>query len=710
MPSTLARESKTRDDLSMQELWQDIYKLCGGTRRHSDARRSANLVLALYVHSVEREQAAFFAALAEAAMLLGDPLPLAARHAAAIWARLQVEPKDTASDDEVDHWIEAFQAADSARKSLGAYATPAPFADALARDTLAPLIASRARHLRIIDPAAGAGSLLLAAHRCLVAAGYAPHEAVTFLHGVELDPQARELCVLLLWTAAGPDAPPLADIASNIRLANAVTLDWRALAPFDALLMNPPWESLRQSRSDAAQAQVREDTLARIASLLPGAEGLPPLYSKQGRGDRNLFKLFVELAPHLVREGGRYGALLPAAFGSDDGMAALREFYFAQFALERWTSFENRSKYFPIDSRYKFGLLTGTRAEQGTQALAVLSFCTHPQETQATHVQLGLSELRALGGTDYMIPELVHSTERDTLGQMMSKGTPLFESGPLGSVKYRREVDLTLGRNGGLFWHVDARRATVSARKGELCLEDTPQVVPLIEGRMISQYDCFEKSWVSGSGRRAIWEANGARPLEECRPQYMTYARHLTGARVAICDVTSATNTRTVLAALVPPHWVCGNTAPVLAFDSEDRALAGLAILNSMIFDWFARRTVGGLHLNKFYLARLTWPQLRPEDIVRLADLARIVAAAHPRGGVPSYRVPVPEEVLASRAEIETLVARGYDLGIDAVAAIFDTDRTNRRGLWRYFAANPSAHEVAARTLNGLALSPSLAA
>src|SRR5882724_7246456 len=93
------------------------------------------------------------------------------------------------------------------------------------------------------------------------------------------------------------------------------------------------------------------------------------------------------------------------------------------------------------------------------------------------------------------------------------------------------------------------------------------RLVPLIEGRMVGQYDFFQKSWISGRGRRAHWVLNADRALRNCRPQFVTQARFGTGARLAICDVTSATNTRTIHATLVPDGWVCGNTAPVLLFE-----------------------------------------------------------------------------------------------------------------------------------------------
>src|SRR6202007_3350518 len=102
------------------------------------------------------------------------------------------------------------------------------------------------------------------------------------------------------------------------------------------------------------------------------------------------------------------------------------------------------------------------------------------------------------------------------------------------------------------------------------------------------------KNWEGGSGRTARWTWSNGRPLARCQPQFLAPPRPSGPARIAICDVTSATNTRTVLAAWVPETWPCGNTAPVLVFENERLALAGLAVLNSMVVDWLAPRRVAG--------------------------------------------------------------------------------------------------------------------
>src|SRR5205807_7663413 len=85
----------------------------------------------------------------------------------------------------------------------------------------------------------------------------------------------------------------------------------------------------------------------------------------------------------------------------------------------------------------------------------------------------------------------------------------------------------------------------------------------------------------------------------------------LTGPRVAFRDVSRATDSRTVRAALVPPDIFLTNKAPYLAF-AEDRDLdrtCCLGLMNSLAFDWQARRFVE-TSLNFFILEGLRLPEL----------------------------------------------------------------------------------------------------
>jgi hypothetical protein len=521
---------------------------------------------------------------------------------------------------------------------------------------------------------------------------------VARLYGVELDPIARELSCLLIWLHAGVPQISPRSVAERIDTGNAITRDWWAEEPYDGLIMNPPWDSLRHSADSDTHAELERDvTVHRLLQTSDSARGLPQLYSAQGRGDRNLYKAFVELAPHLLSDEGRLVALIPGAWSSDLGTAPLRRMYLRHMAIDQWTSFENLRGYFPIDGRYKFGVLIARRTPGGTARFKTRGFAAEASDLRRRHVAVSATDLDTLGGPAAILPDLVSNRERRVMLRYLSNGYPLFSAeGPLGTVRYQRELDMTEDRKRGAFVRVTDAGAvpigdgTWAARSEAL--------VPLVEGRMVAPYDFHAKSWVSGSGRTADWTWSNGNRLAECQPQYVAAPREASSSRIAICDVTSATNTRTVLACWVPPSWPCGNTAPVLVFESERLALAGLAVLNSMVFDWLARRTVAGLHLNRFYLETLVWPHLQEQQLDELAAAAADLTELSPR-----YRDLGPDrlttrgagrEYVQAHAHVERLVAAGYRLTATDLAAVYDPDTSDRRGFWRHFASDPHSNAV----------------
>jgi hypothetical protein len=589
----------------MSAVWDAVY-VAAKHISPTEAARLTNLSIAAATHydSRLRRKAAWSAVTLRALVneLALGPFPTIEGDERQ-WQRLAELSKDGAhlgqSPDGMHSWAAAYQRATTTQKALGAYATHNAFASALARISIGPL--EKGRIHRVVDPSVGAGNLLLAAIELYGRGSTDAHlkKFILSLYGVELDPQARELCCLLIWLMGSSCGVTLKQVAKNIRHANALTLNWWDSSDlYEVLLMNPPWESLRHSVDDD-QGGERASTIARLSVPQGGSPGLPPLYTAQGTGDRNLFKAFVELVPHLLVDGGRLGALLPTAFASDAGMSQLRERYLQYFEIARWTGFENRRGYFPIDSRYKFGLLAATRSAVGTRQLSVRTFAVEPDEVDAPHIALNRSDIRLIGRRYHIIPELSQQRELEVLRTALRAGSPLFEPGPLGAVVYRREVDLSLGK--AQFQHIEKTKL-LSCGDATFLDDKGRRFVPLLEGRSVGAYDCFQKTWVSGNGRTAVWKENAEQPLALCSPQYVTTPLSNLPPRVALCDVTASTNTRTVIATRVPRTWRCGNTAPVLEFESDLFAFAGLGVMNTMVFDWIARRLASGLHLNKFIL------------------------------------------------------------------------------------------------------------
>ena len=689
----------------MRQAWDRVYRRLLVDFSQSDARRMTNLVLACAHSSGKKRKILDKYLISDFANEVSEALFFSSHVSYEVFEGLAgfqlATDQSSLNRSSLDQWVEAFQAADESRKSLGAFSTPAPFADILAKQALISKGSNTPN--RIVDPSSGTGALLIAMLCALVKQGVPPYQAVARLYGVEVDPVARELSVLLLWLFVPEDTrPQLSDIAKRVVLDNALSKNWWVDGQgYDVVITNPPWESLRHSRDNDKDEKLRLETLARLERPQPGSAGLPPLYSAHGRGDRNLFKAFVELYPHLLSRGGILSALIPAAFGSDLGMMDLRRLYFSNMSIKRWSSFENQSKLFPIDSRYKFGILLATKTRDGTKKYVTRSFCSQPQDVERKHIVIHCSELERIGGAELVLPELTDRMEKDILLKMLANGWKLLQPGLFGEVSYRREVDLTLGRRSGKFLHV-SEKDTFPKQGNDLFRECRNQFAPLLEGRMVGQYDCFQKSYVSGAGRSALWVHNGENPVEDCRPQFVSRALYGSRHRIALCDVTSATNTRTVLATCVPHTWLCGNTAPVLNFSTEQSMFAALTILNSLVFDWMTRRIVSGLHLNKFYLQQLRWPNLGKEDAQRLSSLGRVLCRLHPRGGLEIQPSEAKEssrgtEITMRLAQVEEIVARGYGITHKELDYMLSPDTSHRRGFWRYY--NTTGHAAEVRSL-----------
>jgi hypothetical protein len=141
--------------------------------------------------------------------------------------------------------------------------------------------------------------------------------------------------------------------------------------------------------------------------------------------------------------------------------------------------------------------------------------------------------------------------------------------------------------------------------------------LPLYEGRMIGQFDFSQKGWVSGKGRGAKW-VDVPFDRKTLNPQYCMAESDYEGAKdkegtpkaarsakVGFMDVASATNERTMIAAVIYDR-PSGNSSPVLKVQSP-WALAGL--LASFAYDYVSRRRCSGLHLNWFVISESPLPR-----------------------------------------------------------------------------------------------------
>ena len=158
------------------------------------------------------------------------------------------------------------------------------------------------------------------------------------------------------------------------------------------------------------------------------------------------------------------------------------------------------------------------------------------------------------------------------------------------------------------------------------------------------------------------------------------------GARIAFRDVARATDTRTIVAALIPPDRVIVHQAPYLlrtAGSIRDEAYV-LGVLSSMPCDWQARRTVE-LHMTFEQLNQLAIPDPGEGDPVRdrVIELAARLGARDERFEDWAAEVGVPVASTASDSaagggveavcELDACVAYLYGLDSDDIAVVYDT-------------------------------------
>lgn len=471
---------------------------------------------------------------------------------------------------------------------------------------------------------------------------------------------------------------------------------------FDCVVGNPPWEeatverlgfwalrypglrSLKQAEANkqitaleherpdlvAEYERVRIEAAAAREALVKGP------YPGMGTGDPDLYKAFCWRFWHLVRDEGTIGVVLPRPALSASGSAQWRAEALTQGEFLDVTMLLNRAgwAFDEAEHRYTIGLVSlrkggaaGTvrlkgpfpslmRYEQGSsQAPAVLDGDAIASWSGAAAFPLLPSE-EAL---PVFLKLRAHPRFDDTTQWTARPVTELH------ATNEKSEMVLDPGGRTGL-WPV------YGGRSFDLWNNDTGDYFAWADPRHITAYLQAKRvrqqrhARSAFSARSAAWAAD-PRTLPCLHP------------RIAFRDITRATDTRTVRAALLPPNVVLTNKAPYLLLtgDARDEAYV-LGVLSSMPLDWYARRYVE-VGLNYHILN--AFPVPRPERDSALRRRVEVVAGALAAtderfaGWADAVGVPVgaPGDRAERLAELDAAVALLYGLNLDDLGVIYET-------------------------------------
>lgn len=434
----------------------------------------------------------------------------------------------------------------------------------------------------------------------------------------------------------------------------------------------------------------------------------------QGSADLNTYKMFLEVAHHLLRPGGRLGMLVPSGVYTDQGSASLRQLFLDDCRWEWLFNFINHKRVFDIDSRFKFNVVMLEKGEQ-TDILRV-AFNREQLEDLEQPEQFMLDYPRQQ--VEHFSPRSLAIVEAQTRRDLAILDKLYSDTVLLGDqreaswqIDYSAEFHMT--NDSKLFpplpwWEAKGYRPDGYGRWVDL---DGNVALPLYEGRMIGAFDPSEKGWVSGKGRGAVWHPI---PFDHkvFEPQYLvaidTYQQQekvLRGNKLGFMDIGSATNTRSMYATFIG-DMPCGNKVPTLLPVLKDiiRILSLVACLNSFTYDYSLRCRLGGITLNYFIIAETPLiPSARnlPTPAAQLAARLNLIMpcfapqwlemrVAYPELGEQHWRqlwAITRHERLRLRCILDAIMAELYGLDYDDFAWILrdegERNNENPKGFWR---------------------------
>lgn len=618
-----------------------------------------------------------------------------------------------------------------AQKNAGVYFTPPDLAAWIAsvalHEQLAQTNPTSALALRICDPAAGSGSFLIPAVRILVEHIRAcctkeadTAKALRCVYGIDADPLAVALIRVLLCLEAetGPGTDAYTIVERNIVCGDSLLggipfadksrsngSPWESTFPevhaaggFDVVLGNPPWGTIKpaqrefvadhgssgrylhghaltthiaESESDLSIAWAsHRQNIVDYAATLKNECG----YRLQGTGDADLYRYFLERAIDLTAPKGTLAFIVPSAISRAEGARFMRNALLTSGTVEILYDFVNTARVFDIHPMFRFSVLIWRKgAQQGIQSARFGLRSVEEAREQRKPVRMSLGFLREVSGSRLSVPDVRSSQETKLFRKLHRSARPLGERQGDWNVKFRREIDMTNDSRHFVNIH-DAQQqgAVLNLDTGQWVHPDLGLLMPVIEGRMVHQFDSMAKAYVSGAGRSAQWSAL-AGTEKRVAPQFLisNEAPPLKGTghqtRAGFCDVTGHANERSVLASVIDGPAACGNKVPTVEFDSDDPDLPYIwvAIANSFVIDWLVRRRVS-TSMNFFVWEQIPFPRITPDSMIgrEVASLARQVISLN------STESHIDRAI--ARARIDALVGHQFELSTEDFALIFD--------------------------------------
>lgn len=479
----------------------------------------------------------------------------------------------------------------------------------------------------------------------------------------------------------------------------------RERAGFDVILGNPPWEKVKvethefwgrhfpgfralPQREKEQQAerfrQQRPDLVGTLQQERETADRLKAIIGSGpydlGSGDTELARVFTWRFWHLIRDGGRFGVVLPrAAVLSSPGMESWRQRVLEGGAFSNVCLLTNNREWIfnAVHPQYTIGLVTVTKGDTERQVRlegphASLDSYVAAREREPARVS---AEEFASWSDTAAFPTLNDPDDIPLYQRFLRH--PLFGNEDRPDWYFRPLTETHATGDKELFAFAedqpDGYWPVYSGSSFNLWEPETGEIYAWVHPDEITEHLYAKRLRQANHSRSAFYDV----PEDLIDDRSTLPCLH---PRIAFRDVARATDQRTMIAALIPPRVVPQHKAPYLLRlrgDESDEAYL-LGVISTRVFDWFIRHkvevTVSFTILNSLPVPA---PDRSHPGRRRVVEIAGRLAAVDQRyeGWADAVGVGVGdvkgEEHLV--AELEAAVARLYGLTPDDLFHLYST-------------------------------------
>lgn len=500
------------------------------------------------------------------------------------------------------------------------------------------------------------------------------------------------------------DEPAVAETADELQPAHMPYLFpevfLRERGGFDVLLGNPPWEkvkvetdqwwglrlpglrSMPQKQKNATLQEFREsrpDLEAAFAREQKAVAALNAVIKsgpfQMGAGDTDLYQAFAWRNWQLLGRGGRSAVVLPRSALAGSALSQWRREVLNRGAFVDVCFLVNNQRWvFPeVHPQYTIGLTVIEKTGAHHVAWAGPFPSEKAFRSDAANLATVSAQEFCSWSSTVAFPLIPDPKSADIFRQM--NRSPRFDEGSV-EWEWRPTTELhATGDKAIMEFDVDMARGRIPLYTGasfNLWDPDAGAAYAYVPAKTLRAY-------LTTKLTRAV--ANPRSPYKGMK--YKSGVLPLDAARIAFRDIARATDSRTMLACLLPPGTSAVHKAPLVvrrAGTARDEACL-LGIMSSIPFDWVTRRWVE-MTMSFELVNSFPVPHPDPQSDMgdRVVEVSGRLAAIDQRYANWAAEVGVPVGSVASQAEKEDLIAELdalvsalYGISEDQVEHIFAT-------------------------------------